>query len=97
MAGSPYASALGRLKPDLASFLPKETYATLLAAKDVNDLAKLLEGTVYADDIGRERAPRYIRGMPLVSDYLDEALAQFGLSLEDYMAGSPPSSLAEAE
>ena len=34
MAGSPYASALGRLKPDFPAFLPKEMYASLLAAKD---------------------------------------------------------------
>lgn len=44
------------------------------------------EARAAARDIGRERAPRYVRGIPLVSDYLDEALAQIGLSLEDYMA-----------
>jgi len=51
MAASPYASALGRLKPEFPAFLSKETYATLLAAKDPTDLAKLLETTPYADDI----------------------------------------------
>jgi V/A-type H+/Na+-transporting ATPase subunit C len=55
MAGSPYASALGRLEPEFPAFLPKETYATLLSAKDPNDLAKLLEGSPYADDIARAR------------------------------------------
>jgi len=55
MAGSPYASALGRLQPEFTAFLPKETYATLLAAKDVGDLAKLLEPTPYADDLARAR------------------------------------------
>ena len=55
MAGSPYASALGRLEPDFTSFLPKETYATLLTAKDPAELAKLLETTPYADDIVRAR------------------------------------------
>ncbi|HWA62734.1 MAG TPA: DUF3775 domain-containing protein [Caulobacteraceae bacterium] len=39
-----------------------------------------------ARDIGRERAPRYVAGIPLVSDYLDDGLAQFGFALEDYMA-----------
>lgn len=43
------------------------------------------EARAAARDIGRERAPRYVRGIPLVSDYLDEALSQRGLSLEDYM------------
>jgi V/A-type H+/Na+-transporting ATPase subunit C len=55
MAGSPYASALGRLKPEFPAFLPKEMYATLLAAKDAADLAKILETTPYADDVARAR------------------------------------------
>jgi V/A-type H+/Na+-transporting ATPase subunit C len=55
MAGSPYASALGRLEPEFTSFLPKETYASLLSAKDPFDLAKLLETSPYADDITRAR------------------------------------------
>ncbi len=38
-----------------------------------------------AADIGRERTPRYVTGIPTVSDYLDEALAQLGFSLEDYV------------
>jgi hypothetical protein len=44
------------------------------------------EAREAARDIGRERLPRYVRGIPLVSDYLDEALAQCGFSLEDYFA-----------
>jgi V/A-type H+/Na+-transporting ATPase subunit C len=56
MAGFPYASALGRLKPDFPSFLAKGLYPTLIAAKDANDLAKLLEATPYADDVARARA-----------------------------------------
>ncbi len=56
MAGSPYASALGRLKPEFTSFLPRETFASLLAARDPNDVAKLLETTAYAPDIVRARA-----------------------------------------
>jgi V/A-type H+/Na+-transporting ATPase subunit C len=56
MAGSPYASALGRLEPEFSSFLAKETYAALLAAKDTTDLAKLLETSPYADDLVRARA-----------------------------------------
>jgi len=55
MAGSPYASALGRLKPDFPAFLPKEMYASLLAAKDTTDLAKVLETTPYADDVAWAR------------------------------------------
>jgi V/A-type H+-transporting ATPase subunit C len=55
MAGSPYASALGRLQPWFTSFLTKENYATLLSAKDPTDLAKQLETSPYADDIIRAR------------------------------------------
>jgi V/A-type H+/Na+-transporting ATPase subunit C len=56
MAGSPYASALGRLKPDFTSFLGKDVYPSLLAVKDANDFAKLLEATPYAADVARARA-----------------------------------------
>ena len=56
MAGSPYASALGRLKPEFPSFLSKETFGTLLATKDPNEFAKVLETTPYAPDIARVRA-----------------------------------------
>ena len=38
-----------------------------------------------ARDIGRARAPRYVAGIPLVSDYLQEALSQCGLSLDDWI------------
>ena len=55
MAGSPYASALGRLEPEFPAFLAPGTYATLLSAKDPSDLAKLLETSPYADDIARAR------------------------------------------
>jgi hypothetical protein len=48
-------------------------------------LAEWDEARAAARDIGRERLPRYVCGIPLVSDFLDEALAQLGFSLEDYM------------
>lgn len=48
-------------------------------------LAEWDEAKAAARDIGRERLPRYVCGIPLVSDYLDEALSQFGFALEDYM------------
>jgi hypothetical protein len=38
-----------------------------------------------AADIARARAPRYVAGIPMVSDYLEEALSQFGHSLVDYL------------
>jgi len=56
MAASPYASALGRLKPEFTAFLPRETYPLFLATKDPNEFAKVLETTPYAADIARLRA-----------------------------------------
>ncbi len=56
MAGSPYASALGRLKPDFSTFLSRDLYPALVAAKDANELAKLLETTPYSADLARARA-----------------------------------------
>ncbi|HYA55141.1 MAG TPA: V-type ATPase subunit [Thermoplasmata archaeon] len=56
MAASPYASSLGRLNPEFPAFLPKETYPQLLATKDANEFAKVLETTPYADDLARLRA-----------------------------------------
>ena len=56
MAGSPYASALGRLKPDFTSFLPADIYPQLLAAKDPGDVAKRLDGSAYSADLERARA-----------------------------------------
>jgi hypothetical protein len=38
-----------------------------------------------ARDIGRARTPRYVAEMPLVSDYLEDALSQFGHMLGDYV------------
>jgi len=56
MAASPYASALGRLNPEFPAFLPKEVYPQLLATKDPNEFAKVLETTPYADDVARVRS-----------------------------------------
>jgi len=56
VAGSPYASALGRLKPEFPAFLGKDVYPTLVASKDPNEFAKLLETTPYAADIAYARA-----------------------------------------
>ncbi|HLY77674.1 MAG TPA: V-type ATPase subunit, partial [Thermoplasmata archaeon] len=53
MAGSPYASSLGRLQSQFPSFLSKEVYATLVQAKDLNEVTKTLEGTIYGPEIGQ--------------------------------------------
>ena len=35
--------------------------------------------------LGRERAPGYVAGMPMVSDYLEEGLSAFGHTLAHYV------------
>jgi len=74
MSGSPYASALGRLKPEFPAFLARGMFQTLLAAKDVNDLAKLLETTPYAPAVTRTRATH--SGASLVELSLNRTLVQ---------------------
>ena len=43
------------------------------------------EARTTAIDIGRERTPRYVAGIPLVSDYLEDGLSQFNQTVEDYL------------
>jgi hypothetical protein len=43
------------------------------------------EARTAAIDIGRERTPRYVAGIPLVSDYLEDGLSQFNETVEDYL------------
>lgn len=56
MAGSPYASALGRLKPYFPEFLPRETFSSLLAARDLAEVTSLLETTPYNPDLVAARS-----------------------------------------
>jgi hypothetical protein len=38
-----------------------------------------------AGELGRERAPGYVAGMPMVSDYLEHGLRAFGHTLAQYV------------
>ncbi len=51
MAGSPYASALGRFKALQPEFLRAEAYPLLVRAKDLSEVLKLLEPTPYGPEI----------------------------------------------
>jgi len=64
VAGSPYASALGRLKSHLPVFLPKESFAPLVGAKDIVEVTKLLETTPYGPEIAQSAAS--YQGAPLL-------------------------------
>jgi hypothetical protein len=50
-------------------------------------MAEWDEARDSARDIGRARTPRYVAEMPLACDYLEDALSQFGYSMEDYSEG----------
>lgn len=64
MSSSPYASALGRLKAHLPEFLSKETLHRLAGAKDLNEVAKILEGTPYGPEIVRAAVTQ--KGAPMI-------------------------------
>lgn len=51
MAGSPYASALGRFKALQPEFLKADAYPLLVRAKDLSEILKLLEPTPYGPEI----------------------------------------------
>jgi V/A-type H+/Na+-transporting ATPase subunit C len=56
MAGSPYASALGRFKALQPTLLSRDAYPPLLQAKDLPEILKLLEPTAYGPEIARAGA-----------------------------------------
>ena len=56
MSSSPYAAALGRFKAVATQALPKETYGTLLSAKDLPEVTKLLEPTAYGPELAQAAA-----------------------------------------
>jgi len=56
MAGSPYASALGRFKALQPTLLPSDAYPPLVRAKDLSEILKLLEPTPYGPEIAQAGA-----------------------------------------
>ncbi|MGC2289380.1 MAG: V-type ATPase subunit [Thermoplasmata archaeon] len=89
MSSSPYASPLGRIKAQLPSFLPKETFNTLANAPDVGEIAKLLEPTPYGPYLGQ--AASTYRGADLVEVAVNRYFVQrnrMGLEVAPF-AGRP--------
>ena len=56
MGGSPYASSLGRLEVHFPQFLTGDQILTLAQTRDLDEVAKRLEGTVYGPEIVRAAA-----------------------------------------
>ncbi|MGA7860259.1 MAG: V-type ATPase subunit [Thermoplasmata archaeon] len=89
MSSSPYASPLGRIKAQLPSFLPKDTYATLANAPDVGEIAKSLEPTPYGPYLGQAAAT--YRGADLIEVAVNRYFVQrnrMGLDVAPF-AGRP--------
>jgi V/A-type H+/Na+-transporting ATPase subunit C len=74
MSSSPYASALGRLKAHLPEFLAKDTLHRLVTAKDVNEIAKILEGTPYGPEILRAAATQ--KGAPMLESAVNATFVE---------------------
>jgi hypothetical protein len=49
------------------------------------ELAEWAEAREAAREVDASQTAQYLLGMPTLSDYLQEALARLGLSLEDYL------------
>jgi V/A-type H+/Na+-transporting ATPase subunit C len=74
MAGSPYASSLGRLQSQFPSFLQKDAYPPLANAKDVNEITKILEATPYGPEIVQLAAS--YKGTPLLEMAINRTLVR---------------------
>ncbi|HXQ48303.1 MAG TPA: V-type ATPase subunit [Thermoplasmata archaeon] len=74
MAGSPYASSLGRLQSQFTSFLQKDAYPPLANAKDVAEVTKILEATPYGPEI-LQMAASY-KGAPLLEMAINRTLVR---------------------
>lgn len=53
MSETTYAPSMGRLKALSGLLLPKETILSFAAAKDLDEIGKLMEGTPYSGDLTR--------------------------------------------
>ncbi len=70
---------------DLNDDEQRELIGLILMGRGDFDLSEWKAAEAEWDDIGRAGAARYVIGIPLASDYLEEGLAQCGLSLAAYL------------
>ncbi len=75
-------SAIGDLNDDEQ----RDLVALIWLGRGDFDLAEWSDARTAAADIGRARVKRYVAEIPLVSDFLEDGLSQFNLSLGDYLA-----------
>ena len=70
---------------DLNDDEQRDLIALIWVGRGDFNLGEWNEARESARDIGRSRAPRYVAGIPLVSDYLEDGLSQFNQSMADYL------------
>ncbi|HEY5206242.1 MAG TPA: DUF3775 domain-containing protein [Roseiarcus sp.] len=70
---------------DLNDDEQRDLIALILLGRGDFGLGEWTEARQAAAEIGRERTPRYVSEIPLVSDYLQDGLSQFDQSIEDYL------------
>ena len=70
---------------DLNDDEQRDLIALILLGRGDFGLGDWTEARQAAAEIGRERTPRYVSEIPLVSDYLQDGLSQFDQSIEDYL------------
>ena len=75
------ARAIGRLTDDAL----RDLIALIWIGRGDFAVGEWNEARRAAAAVGRERAPAYIAGIPLVSDYLESGLSAFGRSLSAYV------------
>jgi hypothetical protein len=70
---------------DLSEDEQRDLIALIWLGRGDFTLGEWNDARAAASEIGRKRAARYIAGIPLVSDYLEDGLSQFNQSVEDYL------------
>jgi hypothetical protein len=70
---------------DLNDDEQRDLIALIFLGRGDFGLGDWTEARQAAAEIGRERTPRYVSEIPLVSDYLQDGLSQFDQSIEDYL------------
>ena len=63
----------------------RDLIALILVGRGDFDLTEWQSAQAGWDDVGRAKVPRFVIRIPLASDYLEEGLAQCGLSLAEYL------------
>jgi uncharacterized protein DUF3775 len=63
---------------------PVEEELTALMWRGRGDFTSFAEARKEASDMSNKHIPSYLIGTPKLGDYLEEGLAQMGISLEDF-------------